>query len=154
MFYIAKEFIRKLNIFLWFNIFCSYSCWHKRKWVPCRRRRKKNKNSESLSCSSSLDPFHQPRHRHDLVLSAPSSRSLIVAGNSKEMELARILRSCLSPTVPQFRPQSLHDLCIRTAAVYATTSLYEFHDKRFVRRILDENFQQINTSWATLIARL
>ena len=46
------------------------------------------------------------------------------------MELARILRSCLSPAVPQFRPQSLHDLCIRTAAVYATTSLYEFHDKR------------------------
>ena len=46
------------------------------------------------------------------------------------MELARILRSCLSPATPQFRPQSLHDLCIRTAAVYATTSLYEFHDKR------------------------
>ena len=46
------------------------------------------------------------------------------------MELARILRSCLSPAAPQFRPQSLHDLCIRTAAVYATTSLYEFHDKR------------------------
>jgi len=27
------------------------------------------------------------------------------------------------------RPPSLHDLCIRTAAIYATTSLYEFHDK-------------------------
>ena len=70
---------------------------------------------------------------HDFVLSASPSRSLTLATDSvEEMELARILRSCLSPAVPQFRPQSLHDLCIRTAAVYATTSLYEFHDKRSV----------------------
>ncbi len=27
-------------------------------------------------------------------------------------------------------PQSLHSLCLRTAAIYATTSLYEFHDKQ------------------------
>jgi hypothetical protein len=48
------------------------------------------------------------------------------------MELARILRSVLSPASPQSGSKlaSLHTLCIRTAAIYATTSLYEFHDKQ------------------------
>ena len=37
---------------------------------------------------------------------------------------------CLSPTTPQLKPQSLNNLCLRTAAIYVTTSLYDFHDKQ------------------------
>ena len=92
-------------------------------WAPCRRRRKRAKTVKVSS------PLHQRRHDPDLAAAPPPCLTL-AAGESWEMELARILRSCLSPAAPQFRPQSLHDLCIRTAAVYATTSLYEFHDKR------------------------
>ena len=44
-------------------------------------------------------------------------------------ELSRILSSCLTPVSPLIRPASLHALCLRTAAVYATAALYEFHDK-------------------------
>ena len=45
------------------------------------------------------------------------------------MELSRVLRSVLTPACPLTlgQPPSLHTLCIRTAAIYATTSLYEFH---------------------------
>lgn len=46
------------------------------------------------------------------------------------VELSRLLKNCLTPSAPQFKVNSLHDLCIRTAAIYATTSLYEFHDKQ------------------------
>lgn len=57
---------------------------------------------------------------------------------AKGMELAQILRSCLSnhPNAPPALlvggrgPPTLHDLCIRTAAIYATTSLYEFHRQK------------------------
>ena len=45
-------------------------------------------------------------------------------------ELSRILASCLTPVSPLVRPASLHALCLRTAAVYATAALYEFHDKQ------------------------
>ena len=45
-------------------------------------------------------------------------------------ELSRILSSCLTPVSPLIRPASLHALCLRTAAVYATAALYEFHDKQ------------------------
>lgn len=45
-------------------------------------------------------------------------------------ELSRLLSSCLSPICPLVRPASLHSLCLRTAAIYATTALYEFHDKQ------------------------
>ena len=47
------------------------------------------------------------------------------------MELSSFLKSYLHPVigVGLKTPPSLHDLCIRTAAIYATTSLYEFHDK-------------------------
>ena len=46
------------------------------------------------------------------------------------VELSRILSSCLTPVSPLVRPASLHALCLRTAAVYATAALYEFHDKQ------------------------
>ena len=46
------------------------------------------------------------------------------------MDLSRVLRSCLSPTTPQLKPQSLTNLCLRSAAVYVTTSLYDFHLKQ------------------------
>ena len=97
---------------------------------PLQTTQKKDKNSECLSPPRIEGEHLCHRRRHDRA--SPLSRILTLAGNSKDMELARILRSCLSPATPQFRPQSLHDLCIRTAAVYATTSLYEFHDKRSV----------------------
>ena len=45
-------------------------------------------------------------------------------------ELSRILSTCLTPVSPLIRPASLHALCLRTAAVYATAALYEFHDKQ------------------------
>ena len=44
-------------------------------------------------------------------------------------ELSKLLATCLSPRSPLLRPSSLHTLCLRTAAIYATTALYEFHDK-------------------------
>ena len=46
------------------------------------------------------------------------------------MDLARVLKGCLSPTTPQLRPQSLTELCLRTAAVYTITSLYDFHERQ------------------------
>lgn len=45
-------------------------------------------------------------------------------------ELSRLLSTCLSPVSPLLKPSSLHSLCLRTAAIYATTALYEFHDKQ------------------------
>lgn len=45
-------------------------------------------------------------------------------------ELSKLLSTCLSPISPLLRPASLHSLCLRTAAIYATTALYEFHDKK------------------------
>ena len=45
------------------------------------------------------------------------------------VELSKLLATCLSPIEPQLKPASLHTLCLRTAAIYATTALYEFHDK-------------------------
>lgn len=45
-------------------------------------------------------------------------------------ELSRLLASCLSPRNPLKGPENLHILCLRTAAIYATTALYEFHDKQ------------------------
>jgi hypothetical protein len=63
---------------------------------------------------------------------------------ASSVELARILRGCLNvhgqlkgaPNISssnRSHPQSLHDLCLRTAAIYATTSLYEFHDNKIRR---------------------
>lgn len=46
------------------------------------------------------------------------------------MDLSRVLRGCLSPTSPQLKPQCLTNLCLKTAAVYVTTSLYDFHEKQ------------------------
>jgi len=46
------------------------------------------------------------------------------------MDLGRVLKGCLSPTTPQLKPQCLTNLCLRTAAVYTTTSLYDFHQKQ------------------------
>ena len=46
------------------------------------------------------------------------------------MDLGRVLKSYLSPTSPQLKPQSLCCLCLRSAAVYVTTSLYDFHLKQ------------------------
>ena len=46
------------------------------------------------------------------------------------MDLARVLKSYLSPTTPQLKPQNLTNLCLRSAAVYVTTSLYDFHLKQ------------------------
>ena len=45
-------------------------------------------------------------------------------------ELSKLLSTCLCPVSPLLRPASLHTLCLRTAAIYATTALYEFHDKK------------------------
>ena len=45
-------------------------------------------------------------------------------------ELSKLLSTCLSPISPLLKPASLHSLCLRTAAIYATTALYEFHDKK------------------------
>ena len=45
-------------------------------------------------------------------------------------ELSKLLSTCLGPRSPLVRPASLHTLCLRTAAIYATTALYEFHDKQ------------------------
>lgn len=45
-------------------------------------------------------------------------------------ELSRLISTCLSPVSPLVKPSSLHTLCLRTAAIYATTALYEFHDKQ------------------------
>jgi len=48
------------------------------------------------------------------------------------MELGRMLRAWLpppEPTTAQTEPDRLHALCLRAAAIYATTSLYEFHGK-------------------------
>ena len=45
------------------------------------------------------------------------------------VELSKLLATCLSPISPLLKPASLHTLCLRTAAIYATTALYEFHDK-------------------------
>lgn len=45
------------------------------------------------------------------------------------VELSKLLATCLSPRSPLLKPASLHTLCLRTAAIYATTALYEFHDK-------------------------
>ena len=46
------------------------------------------------------------------------------------MDLSRVLKSYLSPTTPQLKPLSLTNLCLRSAAVYVTTSLYDFHCKQ------------------------
>ena len=46
-------------------------------------------------------------------------------------ELSRYLSTCLCPVSPLLTPASLHTLCLRTAAIYATTALYEFHDKKY-----------------------
>lgn len=43
------------------------------------------------------------------------------------MDLRRVLQGCLCPTGPQLKPQCLTRLCLRTAAVYVTTALYDFH---------------------------
>jgi hypothetical protein len=49
------------------------------------------------------------------------------------MDLARVLKTCLSPTSPQVKPPCLSHLCLRTAAVYVTTSLYDFHERQRCR---------------------
>ena len=52
------------------------------------------------------------------------------------MELSRILRTILRPwpsslaSNPKNGCPSLHNLCLRTAAIYATTALYQFHERR------------------------
>jgi len=46
------------------------------------------------------------------------------------MDLGRVLKGCLCPTTPQLKPQCLTELCLRTAAVYVTTSLYDFHERQ------------------------
>jgi hypothetical protein len=47
-------------------------------------------------------------------------------------ELSRLLASCLTPVSPLLKPSSLYTSCLRTAAIYATTALYEFHDKHSI----------------------
>ena len=42
-------------------------------------------------------------------------------------ELSRLLSSCLSPICPLVRPASLHSLCLRTAAIYATTGNWSLY---------------------------
>jgi len=46
------------------------------------------------------------------------------------MDLARVLKGCLSSFSCPGKPQVLTRLCVRSAAVYVTTSLYDFHDKQ------------------------
>ena len=53
------------------------------------------------------------------------------SGDEASNGLYRILVTYLSP-IQRRKPDPLDILCLRTAAVYATTSLYEFHDKRSV----------------------
>jgi len=48
------------------------------------------------------------------------------------MELAKVLKGCLSSTSSHGRPQGLTKLCVRSAAVYVTTSLYDYHEKQSV----------------------
>ena len=44
--------------------------------------------------------------------------------------LSRILMSHMNPVVqPKLTPDSLRKLCLRTAAIYSTTALYEYHSK-------------------------
>jgi len=59
------------------------------------------------------------------------------------MDLGRVLKGCLCPTTPQLRPQCLTELCLRTAAVYVTTSLYDFHERQ--AGVLQEEVQE--TMW-------
>lgn len=50
---------------------------------------------------------------------------------SEVEDLSRLLRNVLSPVSPPcLKVPSLNCLCIRTAAIYATTSLYGFHDRQ------------------------
>ena len=60
------------------------------------------------------------------------------------MDLARVLKSYLSPTTPQLKPQSLTNLCLRSAAVYVTTSLYDFHLKQSNHEVEPS---EIQVSW-------
>ncbi len=64
--------------------------------------------------------------RSELV---PSCLRFLSVG-AAEMDLCGVLSRSLSTREGERQPQSLHSLCIRTAAIYATTALYEFHDKQ------------------------
>ena len=67
------------------------------------------------------------------------------------MDLGRVLKSYLSPTSPQLKPPSLTNLCLRTAAVYVTTSLYDFHSKQ-TTHVLDPEIQE--TLWDVVLPLL
>ena len=59
-------------------------------------------------------------------------------------ELSKLLGTYLSPRSPVKRPSSLHTLCLRTAAIYATTALYEFNDKH---KSLSVNQSTFSSTW-------
>ena len=58
------------------------------------------------------------------------------------------LRISLSPVGPQLKPQSLTNLCLRTAAVYTVTSLYDFHQKQSSHHVVEPEEIQVNTNLA------
>lgn len=66
------------------------------------------------------------------------------------LELNKLLKTVLvSPNSSVARsPPSLSSLCIRTAAIYATTSLYEFHDKH--QRIRSSSIAETHGDLAVL----
>ena len=68
------------------------------------------------------------------------------------MDLSRVLKSYLSPPTPQLKPASLTSLCLRTAAVYVTTSLYDFHSKQ-TTHVLDPSEIQ-ETLWDVVLPLL
>ena len=65
------------------------------------------------------------------------------------MDLARVLKSYLSPTTPQLKPQNLSNLCLRSAAVYVTTSLYDFH-LRQTHHVLEPSEIQVSQFGETI----
>lgn len=70
------------------------------------------------------------------------SLDIMTAMELAARDLARVLKGCLSPTTPQLKPQSLNNLCLRTAAIYVTTSLYDFHNKQTNNVVEAEEIQE------------
>jgi len=54
------------------------------------------------------------------------------------MELSRVLKGYLTSSTVTGKPQGLTKLCVRSAAVYVTISLYDFHEKQIGRIDTDE----------------
>jgi len=57
------------------------------------------------------------------------------------MDLAKVLKGYLIAASPQGKPQGLTKLCLRSAAVYVTTSLYDFHERQ-TGRVATEDIQE------------